>query len=196
MIIKRSDNLYFDDLATYIIFIVATTLTIEIYQSEAAPYKENHKLKFDAKQVPRRLIIYPFTLLNDFFINHKWPQELRIEEVDRELPPESAKLGLGMLEKIFSMYSSAFANYYEKNINTIRSKFGYDTHTWPTVWNFARVVRNAFYHNGCINFDNQNAKVNWNRLTYEYSDNGKAILNTDIWPGDLIYLMMEMDTYL
>lgn len=198
MIIKRAQCHYFDDLATYIIAVVSTTLMFEIHKSEngASPYRKNDRMVLDAKQLPKRLKIYPYDLLDTFFKQDKWPQELRIEEEDVKLPPKSAVLGTGIFERILALYSSVLGNYYEKNIDVIRSKFGDDAQIWPTVWNFGRVVRNAFYHNNCIKIDNKNAKVSWKNLSYDYSDNGKVILNTDIWPADLIYLMIEMDKHL
>jgi hypothetical protein len=37
------------------------------------------------------------------------------------------------------------------------------------------------------------APVNWRSLSYSYKDNDRLVLHGDIWPGDLVYLLREMD---
>lgn len=84
-------------------------------------------------------------------------------------------------------------SFFEGHRNAIDGKFG-NIATWPPVWNFARVVRNAMSHGGVINIQNPNAApVHWNGLTYAPADNGRRILHTDLWPGDLMDLLIEMD---
>jgi len=65
---------------------------------------------------------------------------------------------------------------------------------WPSVWNFGRIIRNAFAHGGEINFSNPNAsKVKWKTLAYDASFNGRNIMYNDITPVETIFLMDEMD---
>jgi hypothetical protein len=46
-------------------------------------------------------------------------------------------------------------------------------------------------HGGRIRIDNK--PVNWRSLSYSYKDNDRLVLHGDIWLGDLIYLLREMD---
>lgn len=49
-------------------------------------------------------------------------------------------------------------------------------------------------HGGHINIKNENSlPVRWRNLIYSHADNDRQILHTDIWPGDLFYLLREMD---
>ena len=42
----------------------------------------------------------------------------------------------------------------------------------------------------------QAAPVTWHGLTYTPADNGKKVLPMDLWGGDLIYLLTDLDTHL
>jgi hypothetical protein len=70
---------------------------------------------------------------------------------------------------------------------------------WPADWNFAWSVRKAVAHKNEVYFRKQKhaaAPVTWRGLTYAPADNGKKVLHEDLWPADLIYLMMDLDTHL
>lgn len=92
---------------------------------------------------------------------------------------------------------STFSQYYENIKSTIEEKFGKEVENWPNVWNFARVVRNAFSHGGRIKISNSKApKIVWRELEYDYYSNGKSIMYTDLTAVELIFLMIEMDTHI
>lgn len=88
----------------------------------------------------------------------------------------------------------AYLRYYENYVGRVRSKYGNDSKEWPAVWNFGRVVRNAFGHGGAIDIHNpQSPPVTWYSITYSHSDNGRQVLFNDISICDVIFLMEEMD---
>lgn len=112
------------------------------------------------------------------------------------LPPADSILGLGALETLLFSFGQALAtNYYEQNVSLLKAKFSSDAQLWPDVWNFGRIVRNAMSHAGKIHFDNPKATpVRWRGLEYSPADNGHQILHTDLWPGDIFNLIIEMDS--
>jgi hypothetical protein len=68
---------------------------------------------------------------------------------------------------------------------------------WPAEWNFGRIVRNSLAHGSEIKFYRSSSPpVTWKGLTYSSMNNGQEIIHTDIWPGDIIYLMIDMNTFL
>jgi hypothetical protein len=86
----------FDDIANYLITFISLTLTMELYvQGYASRYAPNHRAALDAKQVGRRLVIYPQTLLDDVFAS-RWPTTLVMDEEPVQIPA-SALLHLGVL---------------------------------------------------------------------------------------------------
>jgi hypothetical protein len=197
MEITRSRDKCFDDVANYLITMIALTLTTELYvQGYASRYAPNDRAILETKQVGKRLVIYPHTLLDEMYAN-RWPTRLIVEEEPIQIPT-SATLNLGIFERQFlALERSMFINYFEHQRPHIDAKHHGDTTRWPAEWNFARIVRNALAHNDEVVFSNlQAVPVNWHGLTYSPADNGRKILHSDLWPADLIYLLRELDTYL
>ena len=178
------------------ITLISLTLAAELYiKGTAGKYSPNHTVRFDAKQAGKRLLFYPYTLLDDIF-QLKWPTILSFEEKNVTIPP-NAVLNLGALERPLSAFAqSMFVNYFERYRPDIETQYGENTTGWPQDWNFGRVVRNSFAHKGVVYFKNASAPpVQWRGLTYSPADNGRNVMNQDLWPADLIYLMMDMDSH-
>jgi hypothetical protein len=197
MEITRSRDKYFDDVANYLITLVSMTLAAELYVTgKAGRFAANHIVQLDAKQAGKRLMIYPYTLLNDVFAL-RWPTKLVFDEEPVEIPP-SKILKLDALERpLYALEQSMFVNYFERERPSIETKYGENTTAWPDDWNFARVVRNSVAHKNAVFFRNPCADpVSWRGLTYSPADNGRRVLNGDLWAADLIYLMMDLDAHL
>lgn len=195
MLISRAKHNFFDDLANFILCTVSLTLTHELYLTgKAGKYKSNHRVLLTGKQIRKNLLFYPSILLDKFFHEFKLVRKLNFEEEPVNVR-KNARLKLSAYEKpLFSFAQSMFINYFERFRLDIEQKFGNDTTNWPTDWNFARVVRNSISHSGCVNFQNLSAApVSWLGLTYSPADNGRKVLFYDLWFGDLIYLMIDMD---
>jgi hypothetical protein len=198
MEITRSRNKCFDDIANYLITMISLTLTVELYrQGHADRYAPNHQVKLDAKQVSKRLVISPHTLLDEVYAG-RWPTTL-VLVVDEELVevPASASLGLGAFARPFYAFEqSMVVNYFERERPQIQARYG-KTPRWPADWNFARIVRNSVVHNNEVFFHDLAASpVTWRGLTYAPADNGRKVLPEDLWAADLIYLMMDLDAHL
>ncbi|MDY6987749.1 MAG: hypothetical protein SWQ30_06800 [Thermodesulfobacteriota bacterium] len=96
----------------------------------------------------------------------------------------------------FNMMSS-FVSFYESVKERTEEKFGANPNNWPATLNFCRVIRNAFSHNGVIDFRNKKAAaVSWRSLRYSPSDNGSQILFRDLACAEIILLMVEFDAFL
>lgn len=176
--------------------MISLTLTHELYVAgTAGKYESDHVVQIDGKQVGQRLKIYPSNLLDQFFNNLVWPKQIRFDEESITIEP-SARLNLSLYERpLYAFSQTMFVNYFERHRPEIERIYGNDTNNWPNEWDFARVVRNSVSHNGCVNFRNLSASpVSWRGLTYSPSENGRKVLFDDLWFGDLIYLMMDMDT--
>ncbi|ALU91518.1 hypothetical protein Hrubri_4373 [Herbaspirillum rubrisubalbicans M1] len=124
--------------------------------------------------------------------------QLFLQQFSAPAPAAHEVIPLGAMNALmFNLGQSLGTNYFERNQPAVKAKFGDKAKTWPDVWNFGRVVRNAMSHRGEITFTSPNADpVSWKGLTYSPSDNGRRILHTDIWPGDLFDLIIEMDSCL
>jgi hypothetical protein len=196
MEITRSRDKCFDDIVNYLITMFPLILTAELYkQGHASPYAPNDRAALDAKQVGKRLIIYPYMLLGKVFPS-RWPTMLVVDEDPVQICA-SADLKLGVFERpLVALGQSMIVNYFERERPQIEAKYG-GIKRWPADWNFVRVVRNSAAHNNEIFFrDSKDALVTWHGLTYTPTDNGRKVLHVDLWPADLIYLLMDLDTHL
>lgn len=127
-----------------------------------------------------------------------WPEEIIFHE-NISLTSGSVKKyeNHGFKKLVATNISFAFISYYESQIDNIKSRYSGSSDSWPGVWNFARIVRNALSHNGKIHITNISAEpVSWSGYTYSYQNNGHAILFTDLGFVEFILLMEEMDSHL
>jgi hypothetical protein len=183
MEITQSRDKCFDDIVNYLITLLPLTLTAELYaQGFASRYAPNHQAGFDARQVGKRLIIYPYTLLGEVFPS-RWPTTLSMHEEPVSISATAPPLNLGIFERpLVAPGQSMIVNYFERERPQIKTRYG-GIERWPAAWNFARVVRNSAAHNNEVYFRNDNADlVTWRGLTYAPADNERKVLYVDLCP--------------
>lgn len=87
-----------------------------------------------------------------------------------------------------------FVEFYENYSPFIKRRFGGGAYSWSMIWNFGRVIRNAISHRGAVSFENTNAAtVRWEHITYSPLHNGKLIFGYELFMGDMLILMFEMN---
>lgn len=156
------------------------------------------KLQGIAKVSNIELIIRPYELLNSL-ANNIWPTHIEFGESPLSSETEGMRQP-GDYTASFALHAqlikSTFIAYFEQYSLEIKRKFG-ATQNWPSVWDFGRVIRNAFVHNGVITIRNANApSVSWGNLSYSAANNGQNILYSDLAVAEIILLMEEMDSHL
>lgn len=188
---------FFDDLVVYLVALQGFLHSTEIYNGGyARPWNADETGLMDAKQVGKRLEWVPAPLVATVCRND-WPEFLDLTETDADPIAPGAQLNLGAIGPLmFSFGQSTITNYYERYKDEIVQTWGAYEH-WPPIWSFGRVVRNAMSHGGKIVFKNQKASaVRWRDLIYSPEDNGRLVLHGDLWPGDIFYLLAEMEEVL
>jgi hypothetical protein len=187
----------FEPLATYLISIFGFAMTAEVYNRggiRAVPWAPDDVAIFDGAACNTRLVWQPNWFVHCTTLNG-WPPTIDFSEFEAEPVPPSTKLPLGVLEHyIFGLSQFLLTNFYENQKHLIKDRYG-SVKRWPPHWSFARIVRNAMSHGGKIRIDD-NIKVQWRNLTYSDASNGRPIINTDIWPGDVFILVRDMQTEL
>jgi hypothetical protein len=189
---------YFADFETYLVALHGFALVAEAATSgTASMYRASDAVTLGCKQSPEQWVWIP-ALTVALLARNISPLEAALERIHCRLPAPNERLNLGALETLLYNFGQALAtNFYERHRSKAEAKFGTNPASWPSVWNFGRVVRNAMSHGGKIDIRNANAvPVQWRGLRYSSSDNGRQVLHTDLWPGDLFNLILEMDAYL
>lgn len=186
---------YFADFETYLIALHGFALVVDASDSDqASPYRTGDVVALGCKQSAEQWVWEPAVTV-ELLVRNISPTLAFIERMLCAQPPSHATLNLGALDALLYNFGQALAtNFYERNLPQVKARFGHGSQTWPSVWNFGRVVRNAMSHGGRITFRNLHAPaVRWRTLQYSPADNGRQILHTDLWPGDLFNLILDMD---
>lgn len=185
----------FDDVANYLTCFVSLALLAELYvRGSAAKYGGDHVVVITGKQASVTLTFYPAPLLNGFVAADP-PDALEIDVATVDVP-DDAQLHLGPFERpVHVLGQGMFTGFYEREVEHIFKRYGNDRWSWPEAWNFGRVIRNAVSHDGQVNLESSKGSVSWRGLTYGPEDYGRVVWQ-DLWPGDLVVLMLDMDAQL
>lgn len=194
-----SSKRYFECVQSYLVALVGLAHVIELGRSgESKLYAPDHTVRLDCANAPASWYWRPAKTMQTLGSNVV-PTELAIERVERDSDWTSGPLNLGVFGTLLKGFGQVLmTNYFETHRPLIQTKFGGDPNSsWPEVWNFARLVRNAASHRGQVYFRSKSDRpITWSGLTYSYNDNGREILHNDLWPGDLLDLLLELDSHL
>lgn len=185
---------YAPSLEAYLVSLLGFALAAEAWNSgHAQRYAVDDTVVIGCRLSPAQWIWTPNPTLSAL-TTASFIGQLHLE---RETIPAHAggPLQLGPIGPLLHTMGQALGtNFFEQNVESIKRRHGDNPSGWPPVWNFARVIRNAMSHGGKINFANPNAQtVSWKGLGYGPADNGRHVLHSDLWPGDLFDLLIEMD---
>lgn len=191
-----SDALAFRPIGTFLMAILGFAALAEVYNSSSASrWAPDDTAILDAYACGLRLEVAP-ALLAASMTSNGWPEKISFRS--SQLPPltEPPKLRLGALEHfLFGLSQALLTSFYEDNRKAVEHVHGKSPAQWPAAWSFGRVVRNALSHGGRLNIRGP-LHVRWKRLSYTQADHGRHIVNGDVWPGDLIILLTEMEAQL
>lgn len=198
--INKSSSNFFDQLVSFVISAASLAPVIELQNDRnVSKWLPNQSLILEPGKAFKgfQLRLYPsqiFVLVS----KNIWPTQMQIIKEPEAQFEGNGPISINCLQRVHAtLIESSFSQYYENYKLDIIKIFGKDCNKWPSEWNFARIVRNAFSHGGRIKIDNPNAnKVSWKNLDYDFHSNGKALLYNDLTAVELIYLMIEMDNYL
>jgi hypothetical protein len=89
--------------------------------------------------------------------------------------------------------SGTFSIFWDRYLDKVKTLYGADSQQWPSLFNFARVIRNACSHGGKVNITNPSAKpVTWHAYTISPADHGRHIIDSELSFADIVLLMLEI----
>lgn len=110
-----------------------------------------------------------------------------------EMPKQAVYLGqqtalmVNMITPIFCLHFETCSDWLKANRHT-------NTTQWPMTLDFARFIRNAASHGGRLEISSQNYRtVRWHGLAYKPADNRKLVIGHEVFMGDMLALMIEVD---
>lgn len=195
-LVISSGALAFRPVSTFLTAILGFAALTEVYNSgSASRLALDDTAILDARACGLRLEVAP-ALLAASMTSNGWPERISFRSALLPPPDEPSQLKLGALEHfLFGLSQGLLTSFYEDNRKSVEGAYGKFSSGWPTAWSFGRVVRNALSHGGRLEIRGP-LHVNWKQLSYTQADHGRRIINSDIWPGDLIILLTEMEAQL
>lgn len=185
----------FRPVATFMMATVGFAAAMEAYTSGTAhAWGLDDVALLDAHACDLRLEIKPSHIARQMAQNW-WPET--IEFKCSPLPPlkETSELRLGAFgDYVFGLSQAMVTTFFEDHRPRIAATYG-PLKQWPGIWSFAKVIRDTLSHGGALDIRHP-LEVSWKKLSYSQADNGKRIINFDVWPGDLIILLKEMEASL
>jgi hypothetical protein len=97
---------------------------------------------------------------------------------------------------IVQLVGAAFLKYYERNAHRPRKAFPQGQKTWPEVWRFAWLLRNAIAHGDKWSIDDKTLPTtHWHSISVSPNDSGMPWfdLGRYIGGGDVLLLLEELD---
>ncbi len=122
------------------------------------------------------------------------PDEIELLVVQKIAPPQGMVPFTEATRRVYlNLVAPYFVEYFETYKSLLRQHKGGRKH-WPKTWRFGWAVRNAISHDNRIRIDDEDEpSVTWYGLSYTSQNNGHELFIDDLYPGDLILLMFEMN---
>lgn len=180
---------------SFLVAIAGFGSLVDVYkpgsEEGAKPWASDHYAAFDGLLCNVRLQWKPEHVLRAAVMNC-FPAEIAFEQYDVAPLPIGETVSLGTLDYfIVGLSQMMIVSYFENHRARVQKKYGHVA-SWPAVWQFARMVRNALSHGNKIHI-NDEKNATWKGLTYSPADNGRTVVNADLFPGDLIVMLREME---
>ena len=148
-------------------------------------------LNIDGSASGFNLTFYPHYMLHALFCGSS--RQERIPYVKHTAVSSLVGPSTGTLADTFeSIGQVMFLRYYEHHFQMAKTKFGPRSAQWPSVLQFAALIRDAMGHGGKLKLFSSEVVRHFN-LSYSQSDNGRRILHNDLTCADLFLLMLEID---
>lgn len=184
----------FIPIGTFLTSLMGFAALADIYHSAepAGAWGPDHVMVLDAMSAGQRLVCAAHELPKRLLRNW-WPSEFVFKYTD--LPPDltdDKAITLGEIAPFLQGAMQAmFVSFYEDHVGVLKTKFGESHKGWPGSWRFGWVVRNALSHGGKAEI-RKDTSVSWKGLTFTKADHMRPVILVDLWPGDLIMLMKDM----
>lgn len=185
----------YESVFSFLVAVVGFASLVEVYTSKpdegAKPWADENYATFDGLLCNVTLRWKPRPVVYSA-IMYSPPTEICFEKFEVAPLPLGETVNLGLLEHfIFGLSQMMIVSYVENHKHHLNAKYG-SIASWPMVWQFARIVRNAMSHGNKLNITDGKSAM-WKGLTYSDTGNGRAVVNADLFPGDLIVLLRELE---
>ena len=198
---RKSTHEFYDELVTMFVSLASVETAITTYVNNGLHQAPTNPA--NAIHVYGRVATYSF---HTFDLMHSisldlWPVSITAFRFEPSAAPlnHSASRDLysqGLQDLVAKIVGTNFLAYFERISPHAKQKHGSSQRTWPDLWRFAWIIRNAVAHGDrfAIN-DPSFPPTAWRGITITANDSGRKWFDIDgglIAGGDIIELMEEL----
>lgn len=146
---------------------------------------------------------FPIHTLMHNVVRNVWPVSLEVglhlASIKPPLIPNGVQLqSHGITNLVVQLVGTTFLKYYERNIPRVKKSFPTGPKTWPEIWRFAWLLRNAIAHGDKWSIDDiKFPHTQWHGINVASHDSGQPWFNVAryIGGGDVLFLMEELNVF-
>jgi hypothetical protein len=197
----KSTHDYYDELVAMFVSLASLETALTTYANRGIhPAPANPA---NAIHIFGRIATYSF---HTFDLMHTiseglWPASISAFRFEPNSPPilhpgSRDLYAQGLQDLIAKIVGTNFLPYFERVSNHAKPKYGGSQRTWPDVWRFAWILRNAIAHGDRFAINDPTFPTTiWRGISISGSDNGRKWFDIDgglLAGGDVIELMEEL----
>ena len=192
---------HFHEVATLFVNLASFNAATESFSNSTStqiPNSPGHTLNLMGRIAH---VTFPVYTLMHGVVQNAWPTGLELTILPASVQPHSIPNGIqlqsnAILNMIVQLVGAAFLKYYERNANRPRKAFPKGPQTWPDLWRFAWLLRNAIAHGDTWAIDDPSFPVTqWKSVSVAPKDSGNPWFDITryIAGGDVLLLMEELN---
>ena len=192
---------YFDEVATLFINLASLNAATESFANASStkiPNSPEHTLNLYGSVAHA---CFPIHSLMHGLIRNEWPQALPLVLLPNTTRPSAIPNGIelqsdAIANLIVQLVGSAYLKYYERSVGRVRAAHPGNPMTWPELWRFAWLLRNAIAHGDRWKLNNASfPPTTWHGVTVSPQDNSQPWFNVTryVGGGDVLLLLEELE---
>ncbi len=196
-----SSQRHFNDIATLFIGLAGFNAATAMFSPSPSPlqrFDANHPLVLTGRVAHARFLVHG---LMTGVAQNIWPATLTLELTAGTTPANLASGGVqlqsdAVTNMVVQLVGTAFLRYYERNADRPKNAFGGHPKTWPDLWRFAWLLRNAIAHSDTWSIRDPSIPLTvWRGIEVRPSDDGSRWFDHGrfLGGGDVIALLEELD---
>lgn len=193
IVITRGKHRLIDPLNHLLVLTQSVGFTASYYSNGQVSLDHGDYVAVECKQFPLDVHL-PLCGPVQAAIKGQKPDQIQIKFEPTPVKPRDYTTRSDGFREIFPYaFSPIFILFYENAKPFLESEFGTNQAGWPSIWDFARVIRNACAHGGHLSMTGRQPRpVSWHHLTYDQSRNGRRIVGGDLTVADMLVLLFEL----
>lgn len=190
---------YFNEVATLFVNLASFNAAAESFWNSSAtriPMTENHTLSLMGRVANAS---FPVHELMHGVVRNAWPDRIVLVLAEAAPPtiPNGIQLQGGAISNmVVRLVGTAFLRYYEKSSRRMKAASPGGPKSWPELWRFAWLLRNAIAHSDIWSINDPLFPVtNWRGIAVACEDSGLAWFDPKrfLGGGDVLLLLEELD---